>query len=230
MRIQVVRVVSTVVSQENVVKSSSTGADVFKLTYLEEMYPNLKDSNSKCKGEVEISNQQFLNQDYKRSGYGGLLMRVFFMDGNNIGFPWEGIGFTHTNADNRKSKAQAWEFVENVTYLEPGESSEIQAKMVLELASGYLVLTPKGPPTLYHEPHCVYNKDFLKKEKADIVITLVIKKLLPIFPFVYGQEDAVQLAKLLDAKFFVPMKNGDLDSREFLASIIRAEGTIESFK
>lgn len=31
-------------------------------------------------------------------------------------------------------------------------------------------------------------------------------------------------------RFVVPMKNGDLDSRGFLSSIIQVEGTIESFK
>ncbi|KAK7853576.1 hypothetical protein CFP56_035477 [Quercus suber] len=31
-------------------------------------------------------------------------------------------------------------------------------------------------------------------------------------------------------RFIVPMKNGDLDSKGLLASIIQAEGTIESFK
>ncbi|PPR94758.1 hypothetical protein GOBAR_AA25915 [Gossypium barbadense] len=87
-----------------------------------------------------------------------------------------------------------------------------------------------GQLTLYYEPHCVYNKDFLEKEHADIVITPVIKQLLPNFTLVSGQEDAVQLAKLLHAKFIVPMKNGDLDSKGFLASIVQGEGTIESFK
>lgn len=47
---------------------------------------------------------------------------------------------------------------------------------------------------------------------------------------VSGQEDAVKLAKLLCAKFIVPMKNGDLDGKGFLASIIQSEGTVESFK
>ena len=28
----------------------------------------------------------------------------------------------------------------------------------------------------------------------------------------------------------MPMKNGDLDSKGFLASIVRSEGTVESFK
>jgi ABC-type enterochelin transport system ATPase subunit len=31
-------------------------------------------------------------------------------------------------------------------------------------------------------------------------------------------------------RFIVPMKNGDLDGKGLLASIIQAEGTIESFK
>ncbi|KAK9021422.1 hypothetical protein V6N11_011410 [Hibiscus sabdariffa] len=96
--------------------------------------------------------------------------------------------------------------------------------------NGYLVISPQGQLTLYYEPHCVYNKDFLEKKRADIVITPVIKQLVMNFTLVSGQEDAVQLAKLLDAKFIVPMKNGDLDSKGFLASVIRGEGTVDSFK
>lgn len=120
--------------------------------------------------------------------------------------------------------------------------------------------------TLYYEPHCVYDEKSFYNKQADVVITPVIKQLLPSFTLVSGQEDAVRLAKLLNAKyhslhtfsdstelakihiesclcclddtifllsicrFVVPMKNGDLDSKGFLASIIQAEGTIESFK
>ncbi|KAJ0038576.1 hypothetical protein Pint_23315 [Pistacia integerrima] len=96
--------------------------------------------------------------------------------------------------------------------------------------NGYLVNSPQGQLTLYYEPHCIYNKNFLEKEHADIVISPVIKQQLPKFTLVSGQEDAVLLAKLLNAKFVVPMKNGDLDSKGFLASIVQAEGTVESFK
>uniref|UniRef100_A0A2P2IUU2 Metallo-beta-lactamase domain-containing protein n=2 Tax=Rhizophora mucronata TaxID=61149 RepID=A0A2P2IUU2_RHIMU len=135
----------------------------------------------------------------------------------------------------------------NVTYVEPSQSSEIEARngskaRVKATAgpvlgppwqrpeNGYLVSSPQGQLVLYYEPHCVYNKDSVEKENADIVITPVIKQLLPKFTLVSGQEDAVQLAKLLHAKYVVPMKNGDLDSKGFLASIIQTEGTIESFK
>ncbi|XP_042047614.1 uncharacterized protein LOC121793641 isoform X2 [Salvia splendens] len=134
-----------------------------------------------------------------------------------------------------------------VTYLEPGEGSEIQGKdrssvkvcatacpvlspPWLRPENGYLVTSPSGKLTLYYEPHCVYNEESVGKERADIVITPVIKQLLPYFLLVSGQEDAVRLAKLLQAKFIVPMRNGELDSKGALAGIIKAEGTIQSFK
>lgn len=69
------------------------------------------------------------------------------------------------------------------------------------MCSSYLVTSPQGQLTLYYEPHCVYNKNFVEKEQADIVITPVTKQLLPNFTLVSGQEDAVQLAKLLQAKY-----------------------------
>lgn len=135
----------------------------------------------------------------------------------------------------------------NVIYLEPGQASEIEVSNGFQVKikatagpvlgppwkrpeNGYIVTSPKGALTLYYEPHCVYNKTFLENDKADIVITPVIKQLLPNFTLVSGQEDAVQLAKCLSAKFVVPMKNGDLNSKGFLASIVQSEGTIESFK
>ncbi|RDX74891.1 hypothetical protein CR513_45301 [Mucuna pruriens] len=135
----------------------------------------------------------------------------------------------------------------NVTYLEPGQSSDIETNYGSKVSvkatagpvlgppwqrpeNGYLVRSPQGQLSLYYEPHCVYNQSFIEKEKADIVITPVIKQLLPNFTLVSGQEDAVKLAKLLQAKFIVPMKNGDLDSKGLLASLVRGEGTVESFK
>ncbi|XP_061375070.1 uncharacterized protein LOC133317246 [Gastrolobium bilobum] len=135
----------------------------------------------------------------------------------------------------------------NVTYIEPGQSSDIETNYGSKVnvkatagpvlgppwqrpENGYLVRSQQGQLSLYYEPHCVYNQSFIEKEKADIVITPVIKQLLPKFTLVSGQEDAVKLAKLLRAKFIVPMKNGDLDSKGLLASIVQTEGTVESFK
>ncbi|KAK1412079.1 hypothetical protein QVD17_33045 [Tagetes erecta] len=135
----------------------------------------------------------------------------------------------------------------NVIYLEPGQDTEIQtstdsyvkiratAGPVLgppwqRPENGYIVTSPQGQLSLYYEPHCVYDKEIVGKERADIVITPVIKQLLPSFTLVSGQEDAVQLAKLLNSKYVVPMKNGDLDSKGVLARLVKSDGTIESFK
>lgn len=134
-----------------------------------------------------------------------------------------------------------------VTYLEPGQNTKIEGRNGSKVRvratagpvlgppwqrpeNGYIVSSSEGQLTLYYEPHCVYNEEFLKEENADIVITPVIKQLLPNFTLVSGQEDAVKLAKLLCAKFIVSMKNGDLDIKGLLASIIQSEGTVESFK
>ncbi|KAF5201629.1 Metallo-hydrolase/oxidoreductase superfamily protein [Thalictrum thalictroides] len=135
----------------------------------------------------------------------------------------------------------------NVTYLEPGQSCEIEGKNGYKVGvqatagpvlgppwqrpeNGYLLTAQQGQSTLYYEPHCVYNKEFLQKERSDIVITPVVKQLLPFLTLVSGQEDAVQLSKLLQAKYIVPMRNGELESKGLLSSIIRAEGTMGSFK
>lgn len=67
----------------------------------------------------------------------------------------------------------------------------------------YIVSSSEERLTLYYEPHCVFNEDLLKEERADIVITPVIKQLLPNFTLVSGQEDAVKLAKLLCAKYML---------------------------
>ncbi|PWA36819.1 metallo-hydrolase/oxidoreductase superfamily protein [Artemisia annua] len=136
----------------------------------------------------------------------------------------------------------------NVVYLEPGQYYEIQTgnnsyvkvraiaagpvlrPPWLRPENGYIVTSPQGQLSLYYEPHCAYNKEIIGKERADIVITPVIKLFFPSLPLVSGQEDAVQLAKLLHSKYVVTMKNGDLDSKGILGSLLKSDGTIESFK
>ncbi|TYH96758.1 hypothetical protein ES332_A12G199500v1 [Gossypium tomentosum] len=216
------KVASAVVSEESAVGSSSSGTDVFNLTYLELTdLPQLD-----CLLITQSLDDHCHLKTLKPLSKMSPNLRV-------IATP--------------NAKPLLDPLFRNVTYLEPGQESEVEAangsKVRIQATAApvlgppwqrpenvYLVISPQGQLTLYYEPHCVYNKDFLEKEHADIVITPVIKQLLPNFTLVSGQEDAVQLAKLLHAKFIVPMKNGDLDSKGFLASIVEGEGTIESFK
>ncbi|CAN6339278.1 unnamed protein product [Urochloa humidicola] len=113
-----------------------------------------------------------------------------------------------------------------------------------------------GHGLLYYEPHCVYDESsfvFLPEEedgddhnssssnnntnkrrrllRADVVVTPVVKQLLPAnFTLVSGQEDAVDLARLLRARYVVPMSNGDVDAGGLLAAVISKQGTTSSFQ
>ncbi|PSS13420.1 TRNA-dihydrouridine synthase [Actinidia chinensis var. chinensis] len=258
------KIVSAVISEENAVGSSVSGFDVFKLTYLEGNswlwdvggvrilvdpilvgnldfgIPWLYDASKKFLKNFQLTDlpevdclliTQSLDDHCHLKTLKPLSQRL--PNVRVIATP------------NAKSLLDP--LFSNVTYLEPGESSEIEASNGSQVKvratagpvlgppwqrpeNGYLVISPQGQLKLYYEPHCVYNKNFVEKERADIVITPVIKQLLPNFTLVSGQEDAVQLAKTLHAKFIVPMKNGDLDSKGLLASIIQTQGTIKSFE
>ncbi|XP_027193556.1 uncharacterized protein [Cicer arietinum] len=201
----------TVSADNNAVVSNFSVTDAFKLTYLE--------GNSWL---------------WSVSG-ANILVDPILVGNLDFGIPWL--------YDASKKVLKNFQ----VIYIEPGQSSEIEtsygSKVRIKATegpvlgppwqrpeNGYLVTSPQVQLSLYYEPHCVYNQSFIEKERADIVITPVIKQLLPKFTLVSGQDDAVKLAKLLQAKFVVPMKNGDLDSKGPLASIVQSEGTIESFK
>ncbi|KAG5051335.1 hypothetical protein JHK87_003533 [Glycine soja] len=256
--------VSAVVSEENAVGSSFSAADVFKLTYLEGNswiwnvgginilvdpilvgnldfgIPWLYDAAKKVLQKFQLSDLPEINC---------LLITQSLDDHCHLKTLKP---FSQKFPDIRviatpNAKGLLDPLFRNVTYLEPGESSDIETNYGSKISvkatagpvlgppwqrpeNGYIVTSPQGQLSLYYEPHCVYNQSFTEKERADIVITPVIKQLLPNFTLVSGQEDAVKLAKLLQAKFIVPMKNGDLDSKGLLASLISGEGTVESFK
>ncbi|CAN1296317.1 hypothetical protein LINPERPRIM_LOCUS23099 [Linum perenne] len=208
---------SAVVSEQSAVGSSSPDANMFKLTYLE-------------------GNSWLWEVDGLK-----ILVDPILVGNLDFGIPWL------YDAAKKFLKTFQLSDLPEVTYLEPGQVSELEVKNGSKVTvkatpgpvlgppwqrpeNGYLVSSPQSKSTLYYEPHCVYDQNSLGKERADIVITPVVKQLLPMLTLVSGQEDAVRLAKLLQAKFIVPMRNGELDSKGLLASIIQAEGTLESFK
>ncbi|XP_054824945.1 uncharacterized protein LOC129322651 [Prosopis cineraria] len=258
------RIVSAVVSEENAIGSSFSATDVFKLTYLEGNswvwnvggvnilvdpilvgnldfgIPWLYDAAKKVLKKFQLSDLPEINY---------LLITQSLDDHCHLKTlkPLSEKSPNLSVIATPNAKELLNPLFNNVTYLEPGQTSDIEASNGSRIRvkatagpvlgppwqqpeNGYIVESPQGQLTLYYEPHCVYNQSFIEKERADIVITPVIKQLLPKFTLVSGQEDAVKLAKLLQAKFIVPMKNGDLDSKGLLSSLVRSEGSMESFK
>ena len=64
----------------------------------------------------------------------------------------------------------------------------------------YFLTVPNPKYVLYYEPHCIFDKANLDKERADVIVTPVNKQVLPAYTLVSGQEDAVKLAKFLQPK------------------------------
>lgn len=136
---------------------------------------------------------------------------------------------------------------ERVIYLEPGHSTRFTGRNGMEITvrasagpvlgppwqrpeNGYFIEAKDPKFSIYYEPHCVYNRSLLERERADVIVTPVVKQLLPLFTLVSGQEDAVELARVLQAKIVVPMKNGDLESKGFLTKLISSVGSVEDFR
>ncbi|KAL2633453.1 hypothetical protein R1flu_004932 [Riccia fluitans] len=135
-----------------------------------------------------------------------------------------------------------------VTYLEPrtGESTILKAKNGANIKiraspgpilgppwqrpeNGYFIEVENPKFSIYYEPHCIFENAKLEGERADIVLTPVVQQVLPGYVLVSGQEDAVKVTEWLKPKFIVTMKNGDLDAKGILASMVSQKGTNESF-
>lgn len=99
--------------------------------------------------------------------------------------------------------------------------------------NGYVmrsVTAGKTLPSIYYEPHGMYDELELKRiAPVDYVIAPVVAQLLPGYTLVDGSEKALGLAKLLGAKYFIPMLNGNLKQEGILSAIVKKEGSVEEF-
>ncbi|MCO5558500.1 hypothetical protein L7F22_012085 [Adiantum nelumboides] len=134
-----------------------------------------------------------------------------------------------------------------VIYLEPGHSTVFRGRNASEIVirassgptlgppwqrpeNGYFVEVKDPKFSLYYEPHCVFDRSLMRHERADVVITPVIKQVLPLYTLVSGQRDAVDLVKLLQARFVVPLQNGDLESKGILSKLVNTVGSVQDFR
>jgi L-ascorbate metabolism protein UlaG (beta-lactamase superfamily) len=84
--------------------------------------------------------------------------------------------------------------------------------------------------SVYYEPHCMYNETELKDFQVDVIITPVVEQQLPYFTLVAGGEKAINLAKILKARYIIPMANGDLKQTGILKRLLNIVGSTEEFK
>jgi L-ascorbate metabolism protein UlaG (beta-lactamase superfamily) len=85
-------------------------------------------------------------------------------------------------------------------------------------------------PSIYYEPHCMYDEAELKRiGKIDYVIAPVVAQKISSYVLVDGGKKALDLAKLLGCKYFIPMQNGGLNQEGVLSSIVAKSGSIDEF-
>lgn len=90
--------------------------------------------------------------------------------------------------------------------------------------NGYILRAP-GFPSLYYEPHCMYDEEELSAVSVDCVITPIVAQKLPGYTLVDGDAKAVRLCELVKAKYVVPMLNGELDQTGVLSKLLLTEGS-----
>lgn len=99
--------------------------------------------------------------------------------------------------------------------------------------NGYIVRPTKDSeaifPSFYYEPHCMYDENEVKQYSVEAVITPVVSQELPAYTLVAGGEKALKLAQLMNAKYILPMANGNLEQSGILSSIINAVGSEDDF-
>lgn len=139
----------------------------------------------------------------------------------------------------------------DVAVLKPTESIKIMRHdrtVVVTATSGALLGPPGGmvengyilqanthsggaeaEPTVYYEPHCMYNAAELSRLHADVVITSVVMQRLLGYTLVDGGKKAMELAGLLRAKCIVPMRNGDLQQSGMLSKLVTKVGSEKDF-
>jgi L-ascorbate metabolism protein UlaG (beta-lactamase superfamily) len=97
--------------------------------------------------------------------------------------------------------------------------------------NGYIMRSPlKAFPSVYYEPHCMFDELELKRiGNVDYVICPVISQKIGSYDLVAGGKKSIDLAKVLGAKYFIPMMNGGLTQEGVLSNVVQKEGTVESF-
>lgn len=98
--------------------------------------------------------------------------------------------------------------------------------------NGYILRSKKAGlfPSVYYEPHCMFDETELTKYSADVVITPIVSQELPAYTLVAGGEKALKLADVLKAKYLIPMANGNLDTTGVLSAIVKTAGSESEFR
>jgi L-ascorbate metabolism protein UlaG (beta-lactamase superfamily) len=98
--------------------------------------------------------------------------------------------------------------------------------------NGYLLKDLESDRTIYYEPHGYHSPSLKENAPVDVVITPIIDLKIPLLGSVIkGQQSALELCKWLQPQVIVPTAaGGDITFEGLLMSVLRAEGSVETFR
>lgn len=119
---------------------------------------------------------------------------------------------------------QTYEFDSLEITAVPG--AEIQPGQV---ENGYRLRDRTTGETLYYEPHL--SPQATQLGPVDVVVAPVVGQIFPLLgQVIMGPEQAIQVARDLTPRFFVPTAMGDIRASGLLPQLVRSVGSTEEFR
>jgi L-ascorbate metabolism protein UlaG (beta-lactamase superfamily) len=130
-----------------------------------------------------------------------------------------------------------------VTTLAHGETFTLDEKVEIKavpgspigptlVENGYLLKDLENNQTIYYEPHGYHSPILKENAPVDVVITPIVDLKLPLLgSVIQGQKNALEVCQWLQPKVILPTAaGGDITFEGLLMSLLRAEGSIETFR
>ena len=130
----------------------------------------------------------------------------------------------------------------NIKSLNHGESYIFQDKLEIKavkgspigptlVENGYIIRDLTSDESIYYEPHGFHSSN-LQGEKVKVIITPLTNLKIPLIgPVLKGQETAVEVCRWLKPKYIISTAGGgDIEFKGLLTKVLKAEGTIDSFR
>lgn len=133
---------------------------------------------------------------------------------------------------------------QQVTVLAPWESYVLEDRLEItailgaeiqpgQIENGYRLRDRQSGESLYYEPHLAPFKQPLAEKigPLDVVIAPVIGQIFPLLgQVIMGPEQALELVKILQPRFFLPTTLGDIRTGGILPRLIRSVGSLQEFR
>ncbi|HEY9617500.1 MAG TPA: MBL fold metallo-hydrolase [Microcoleaceae cyanobacterium] len=101
-----------------------------------------------------------------------------------------------------------------------------------QIENGYWLRDRTTGTSLYYEPHLAPASQALERiGQVDVAIAPVIGQIFPLLgQVIMGAEESLQLANVLQPRFFVPTTMGDIRTQGILPMLIKSVGSVAEFR